>query len=92
MIVWFDLFFFVLLCCQCGLGYEQRHIVDLEETNNSAIDDGPRLQINVYNLLTDGVCILLSVVKLLFGIKYLMNVSLPQKITYEYLDDGLGKF
>ena len=47
---------------------------------------------NVYNILTDGVCILLSGVKLIFGILYQMNVSLPPKITYEYLDDGFGQY
>ena len=89
MIIWFDLFFLVLLCCQFGLGYENSSSAD--DDAEITYSDGP-LHINVFNVLTDGVCILLSALKLLFGTKYLMNVSLPPKITYEYLDDGMGKF
>ena len=43
-------------------------------------------------MLTDGVCILLVTIKLYFGVKYLLNVSSPPKISYEYLDTGLGKY
>lgn len=91
MIIWFDLFFFTVLCCQFGLGYEETSNIDDDPENEIILSQGP-FHINLFNLMTDGVCILLSGIKLMYGIRYLMNVSMPPKIAYEYLDNGLGKF
>ena len=91
MIVCFDLFFFVLLICQFGLGFEEATSVD-DNPNFALVVASGFLHLNMFNILTDGVCIVLSGFKLMFGIMYMMNVCMPKKISYEYLDDGLGKF
>lgn len=89
MIIWFDFFFLILLCCQFGLGYEETQNDGWD--NDVVLAQGP-LSLNLFNLLTDGVCIALVAIKLYYGVKYLLNVSSPPKISYEYLDTGLGKY
>jgi hypothetical protein len=84
MIIFFDFFFFVLLVCQYGLGYEET--VAMGERMNddeyvSAVNAG-LLQINLFNILTDGICILLQGIKTYYGLKYLRIVSFPPKIEY----------
>lgn len=92
MIIWFDFFFFTLLCCQFGLGFEETQSMAQDNDGDVIILQQGPLHLNLFNLMTDGVCIALSGIKLYFGLQYLLNVSYPPKIAYEYLDDGLGKF
>ena len=73
------------------MGYKESANIDNDPEVEIIMTSSP-FEINLFNVLTDGVCILLSGIKLLYGIRYLLNVTIPKKITYEYLDDGLGKF
>ena len=44
---------------------------DSGQNKDIVLQTGP-LQVNLFNLLTDGVCIFLSGIKLYFGAKYLV--------------------
>ena len=91
LIVWFDFFFFLTLLSQKGLGYEQT-LSEGDGSDKQVVLQNNPFQINLFNLLTDGVCILLAGIKLTFGLRYVWFVSYPPKIAYEYMVNGLGKY
>lgn len=94
LIIFFDFFFFALLICQFGLGYEETQAME-DRSSGAKVNVTTSyglFQINLFNILTDGLCILLQGIKTYYGFKYMQNVSFPSKIEYQYLDDGFGKF
>ena len=90
LIVWFDFFFLIVLCCLCGLNYNDTAALNSEEAHWYDVPEpNPYYQAVAklsYNFMTDGVTIILQLIKLYFGLAYMKNVTFPEKPGYEYLE------
>jgi hypothetical protein len=63
----------------CGLNYAS--------SNAGRPVAGTVLGFNAFNFMTDGVTVLLMLIKLCYGLRYLKIVSCPPKKAYEYLEE-----
>ena len=72
------MFFFLIMVSMCGLNYAS--------SNAGRPVAGTVLGLNAFNLMTDGVTVLLMLIKLCYGLRYLKIVSCPPKNAYESLE------
>ena len=72
MIVIMDVIIFAMICSICGMTAET---FDLEDKINGM----------GFTIMTDGILILLFLIRLLFGLWYVMQVIFPQKMDYQYI-------
>lgn len=75
MIVIIDAIIFLLLLCITGMTYENFELVDQEKGENGV----------GFTVVTDGFCILLYLIRLLFGLWYMRSVLFPPKMDYQYI-------
>ena len=73
MIVIIDAIIFMILLCITGMTYE--NFTDVAET-----ETGIR-----FTLMTDGFCLLLFFIRLLYGLWYIRSVICPPKMDYQYI-------
>ena len=72
MIVIMDVIIFAMICAICGMTAET---FDLEDKVSGM----------GFTLMTDGILILLFLIRLLFGLWYVMQVIFPPKMDYQYI-------
>ena len=73
MIVIIDAIIFMILLCITGMTYE--NFTDVAETETGIS----------FTLMTDGFCLLLFFIRLLYGLWYIRSVICPPKMDYQYI-------
>ena len=73
MIVIIDTIIFMILLCITGMTYESFGYVAEQETGIA------------FTLMTDGFCLLLFFIRLMYGLWYIRSVICPPKMDYQYI-------
>ena len=73
MIYFTDIIVFVMLCSITGMAVENFSYV---VTGNSGIG---------FTVMTDGICLLLFLIRIFYGFKYARSVIFPPKMDYSYI-------
>ena len=73
MIVIIDAIIFMILLCITGMTYE--NFTDVADTETGI----------AFTLMTDGFCLLLFLIRLMFGLWYIRSVICPPKMDYQYI-------
>ena len=82
MIFLFDLIVLIILCSLYGLNY-------MNATSEvSTLIDNPKPNGTMFNLMTDGLLILLYLYKVYRGARYLYIVYFLPKMEYQYLEEN----
>ena len=88
--VWIDIFFLITLFASIKINrLEVINIEkDLKTLDNKNISENINVHLGLFLTCTDIVCILLFIMKILTGLRYLKFNTLPPKIEYTFLYIG----